>query len=75
MQETAEDHEKLQRKERKAMMAREQEKAKILSRNLIATGNCGNCGKYGHRTDTCWRTRSPKPPTEKGHGSARTMGN
>ena len=37
MQETAEDQEKEQRKERKAMMAREQVQAKILSRNSMAT--------------------------------------
>ena len=36
MHETAEDHVKEQRKERKAMMAREQLKAKILSRNSMA---------------------------------------
>ena len=34
--------------------------------------NCRNCGKYGHRTETCWTTFSTKP-TEKGQGSARKI--
>ena len=37
MPETAEDQEKEQRKEREAMMARKQVKAKILSTNSMAT--------------------------------------
>ena len=32
----------------------------------------GNCGKYDHRTETCWTTCSTKP-TEKGQGSARKL--
>ena len=35
-------------------------------------GNCRNCGKYDHRTETCWTTCSTKP-TEKGQGSARKI--
>ena len=33
-------------------------------------GNCRNCGKYDHRTETCWTTCSTKL-TEKGQGKCK----
>ena len=30
--------------------------------------NCGNCGRYGQKSETCWAT-FPTTPAENGHGS------
>ena len=70
MPETAEDQEKEQRKEREAMMARKQVKAKILSTNSMATVETVESTVTG--TKTC-RTTCSTTQTEKGQGSARKI--
>ena len=64
--ETAESTEERRKKRRKMMVATKTRESNGAATNAF-DGNCRNCGKYGHKDETCWST-SPTKSSGKGHG-------